>query len=767
MHMDALMVQSIWFCWNYETRKGKKTKVPKSAAGMATGTNAAYEHTWVTFDAARKAAQERGYDGVGFRIPEDYFFLDIDHMNETDPFVRGILDRFDSYTERSVSGEGLHIYGRCDVSRLPTYTDKDGKLRLDKAYYTKNPKNNMELYSGALTNRFAVYTGNAIRDVPLKDCTDALLKTLDQNMRRKPKKESLVTYVGVDGETYDDHELFEVVTSLMKQKNGEKFSQLFHAGDCSEYGSQSEADCALCSMIAFRVGPNPDAVDKVFRASALYREKWERQDYRESTIAAGIEACHGMFHRTVRERPYFIRYDEQSGKEYVVVPLLARYVREHLRYVLVRDNGKQGLLKYVYEDGCYRLYSNDMLMGVIKRYIADYDEELVRMSKVSETLQHISTDLNYIGQDELDANEHLINFKNGLLHVTERDVNLIPHTPTVYSTIQIPCDWTGSPEPTPVFDRYIRTLTNGDKAIKRLLLEFIGVCISNVKGWRLKKSLFLVGDGDTGKSQLKSLVERLLGRGNFIGIDLKEIEARFGTGAIYGTRLAGSSDMSFLTVDELKTFKKITGGDSLFAEFKGQQAFEYTYSGLLWFCMNRLPKFGGDDGQWVYNRIMVVNCPNVIPKERQDKELLDKMYAERAGIVYKAILALQTVIRNGYRFTEPESVTAARARYMSENSTVVSFFDECMCPWQNGKVQPHCTTGRIYKVYQAWCRENNNGYAKTAKEFRDELARHLGHSHAELTTRQKGNTYYREYGLTLEAKQQFTREYGYDGTEFL
>ena len=45
---------------------------------------------------------------------------------------------------------------------------------------------------------------------------------------------------------------------------------------------------------------------------------------------------------------------------------------------------------------------------------------------------------------------------------------------------------------------------------------------------------FLVGDGNTGKSQLKSLVERLIGKGNFIGIDLGEIEARFGTGSIYG-----------------------------------------------------------------------------------------------------------------------------------------------------------------------------------------------------------------------------------------
>lgn len=225
---------------------------------------------------------------------------------------------------------------------------------------------------------------------------------------------------------------------------------------------------------------------------------------------------------------------------------------------------------------------------------------------------------------------------------------------------------------------------------------------------------------------LKSLVERLLGRGNFIGIDLKEIESRFGTGAVYGTRLAGSSDMSFLSVDELKTFKKMTGGDSLFAEFKGQQAFEFIFNGLLWFCMNRLPKFGGDDGKWVYDRIMVVDCPNVIPKEQQDKQLLEKMFAERRGIVKKAVKALQTVIANGYRFTEPDSIAEARRDYQSANSTVISFYEECMCPWENGKIVRHCTTGRIYKVYQAWCRENNHGYARTAKEFREQLAGYLG-----------------------------------------
>ena len=273
-----------------------------------------------------------------------------------------------------------------------------------------------------------------IRDVPLKECTDALLTTLDKNMRRAQKQKYSEKRDG------GDKEVFDIVANLLKQKNGEKFRSLYCDGDFSGYGSQSEADCALCAMIAFRTGADSQMIDTVFRSSALMRDKWNRDDYRESTIEKGIEACNGIFHRSKMEHPDFIRFSDQTGEPYVVVPLLVKHVREYLDYILVRDNGKQGLLKYVYEDGCYNLYSNDMLIGIIKKYIADYDEELVKMSKVTETLQHITTDLNYVGQDVLNANEKLINFKNNLLSVSEDALTLIPHTPTVYSTIQILCN---------------------------------------------------------------------------------------------------------------------------------------------------------------------------------------------------------------------------------------------------------------------------------------------------------------------------------------
>ena len=238
------------------------------------------------------------------------------------------------------------------------------------------------------------------------------------------------------------------------------------------------------------------------------RDKWERDDYRTATIDAAIRACGGTFHRSKMEHPYFVKFDDNTGTPYIKASLLAKWTREHLHYVLVRDSGKQGVLIYVYRNGVYKLHALDMFKGIIKSFIADYDEEMVKMNTVNEAFNQIITDTNYISQQELNSDESVINFRNGLLSLKSGKPQLLPHTPECLSTIQIPCDWKDIPSSTPVFNQYLQTLVNGDRSIAKLLMEFIGVCISNVKGWRMKKALFLVGAGDTGKSKLKSLVER-------------------------------------------------------------------------------------------------------------------------------------------------------------------------------------------------------------------------------------------------------------------
>jgi DNA-binding transcriptional ArsR family regulator len=79
----------------------------------------------------------------------------------------------------------------------------------------------------------------------------------------------------------------KVIEAARAAKNAAKFASLFDEGDTSGYGSASEADLALVSMIAFYT-QDVDQLDRLYRRSALYRKKWERYDYREKTINRAI-----------------------------------------------------------------------------------------------------------------------------------------------------------------------------------------------------------------------------------------------------------------------------------------------------------------------------------------------------------------------------------------------------------------------------------------------------------------------------------------------
>lgn len=107
----------------------------------------------------------------------------------------------------------------------------------------------------------------------------------------------------------------------------------------------------------------------------------------------------------------------------------------------------------------------------------------------------------------------------------------------------------------------------------------------------MKKAIIVFGKGNTGKTVLKNFLSKLLGDENCSHIDISELENRFSKIQMLGKRLVGSNDMSFMTVRELKTFKQVTGGDSIFAEYKGENGIDFRFNGVLWFCCNELPKF--------------------------------------------------------------------------------------------------------------------------------------------------------------------------------
>lgn len=456
--------------------------------------------------------------------------------------------------------------------------------------------------------------------------------------------------------------------------------------------------------------------------------------------------------------PYIYEVYDNKGdfKGYAVsCPLLADYIRKHSHYIFVKNEAFDGVRRYWYIDGCYRLISDDELKGFIKQYITAFDTTLLKMKDVNEVYNNLITDRNFIKEQQLNADENIINFRNGILRLDT--MTLIPHSPQIMSTIQIPCNW--NPQccingRSPVFDSFLDTFTESDRVKKDFLMQYIGVCISNIKGYRMKKALFMVGPGDTGKTQLKSLTEMLLGEENTSPADLPDLEKRFGASALYGKRLVGSSDMSFATVSEIKLFKQITGGDEISIEKKCKDAFNYRYNGLLWFCTNELPKFGGDKGEWVYKRIIPFKCSHVIPEEQQDKQLSDKMFKERETIVYRAVMAARKVIENGYRFDIPEECDQALKEYELSNSPSIQFFEECCRIRPKGEIRDNCTTRRIHEAFRQWCFDNSGSYVPKVPAFRKEIAGHIGCDESMLRRQLHGYWYY-VFTLTDEAKQAY------------
>jgi P4 family phage/plasmid primase-like protien len=273
----------------------------------------------------------------------------------------------------------------------------------------------------------------------------------------------------------------------------------------------------------------------------------------------------------------------------------------------------------------------------------------------------------------------------------------------------------------------------------------------------MKKSLFLVGPHNTGKSKIKELAIKLIGEQNANTLDLETLEARFGSSNIFNKRLIGSNDMSFLKVKELKIFKLLTGGDTLFMENKGENGFNAKYNGVAWFCCNELPKFGGDKGDGVYNRFAIIETnKQPIVEEKQDKKLLEHMFEERDYIISKSLQALKQVIADNYTYRIPNSSKQALNKYKIDNDSFLSFFNECTI--ERSKIDDNCTCKVLYDVYSAWCRDNNNNYKNTKKEVRTKLESiNMGDK-----KKTKGLYYYSKFTLSDEIKKEYQEVYGDD-----
>lgn len=147
---------SNWVVWIYGDKTGKNGKYPKVLKNPKTGGYASVSNssTWGTYTQAVDAFNTGKFAGIGFVLVQGYglFCIDLDGSyidGELSQLAQKYMRTYPSWTEISVSGLGVHIWG---------FTDKDFE---PKSKNFSIDGNKVEVYTG---NRFIAITGDVIGD---------------------------------------------------------------------------------------------------------------------------------------------------------------------------------------------------------------------------------------------------------------------------------------------------------------------------------------------------------------------------------------------------------------------------------------------------------------------------------------------------------------------------------------------------------------------------------------------------------------------------
>lgn len=278
-----LTAREQWVVWRWEKRKGKWNKPPYQPSGRPAKSNDAT--TWVSFETAIEAFESGDFNGVGFVLTADdpYAMADLDHCLDSasrsvKAWAAEIVDQLSSYTEITPSGEGLRVIVK---ALLPP----GGHKRAMQG------GGGVELYDQL---RYMTMSGNHLAGTPetIEEREQEMAELHARLFGQEPRSARVTTPVGCARMRLTDDEL---LAKARLAKNRQKFCALYDHGDFSAYPSASEADLALCGLLAFWTGGDAQQIDRMFRRSALFRkEKWDvehhanGETYGEATIAKAL-----------------------------------------------------------------------------------------------------------------------------------------------------------------------------------------------------------------------------------------------------------------------------------------------------------------------------------------------------------------------------------------------------------------------------------------------------------------------------------------------
>ena len=257
--------------WNAD--KGKYNKRPVNCnSDKGEYAESDNPETWTTFDNALKYLKEKGGTTIAYALDgkDNISCIDLDRCydenGQPSALAKEVLSKCGkTYIEKSVSGNGLHIFGKTSGMDIRTFS-KDGDLE----FYQKE--------------HFIAMTGDGSGYSRLESFDTPEMKEL---LSRKCEKREEWKGVckGVNGlSTMTDR---DVVEKASNAKNGDKFKRLYAGEDLQN--NHSNSDMSLMNLLAYWCNGDKEQMLRIFATSGLFRPN-KSPDYYEGTAIKALRS---------------------------------------------------------------------------------------------------------------------------------------------------------------------------------------------------------------------------------------------------------------------------------------------------------------------------------------------------------------------------------------------------------------------------------------------------------------------------------------------
>ena len=401
-----------------------------------------------------------------------------------------------------------------------------------------------------------------------------------------------------------------------------------------------------------------------------------------------------------------------TGRKAMYDDLYTKWCQDH-EHITRSETG----LIYIYDKSHWKYFTHNEVKAFVQNKMDPKPEDRHRREFLAYVKAEKVKDEDWFSR----TTDGFINLKNGVFNIQTGELS--SHSHKYGFVYELPYSYDPYAQ-APRFEQFLDEITQGDKEVQSVLLEFMGYALANGECYA-EKAMLLHGIGANGKSTFMDVLKVLAGAKNYSALSLSALNSDAKRYMMDGKLFNMGEETSINALNKSEVFKTlVTGGEVDIKKLYAQPYMIKNRAKLIFAC-NELPK-SSDRSDGVYRRLILVPFNARFTDGQRDPMIRAKLSVELPGIFNMAVEGFRRLKENGYNFTDSKKIKESFEEYKLENDNILLWCQETLKFTDSN--DNYCFKHEMFDNYKHMCEEDGsfvvpkNVFFKRIKEIYNQKA---------------------------------------------